>query len=82
FLVRPALAELPEDLLAGLVALAYPVGDVVVLAMLVRVSAAAGRTRKVHESMPKPTARIEASMTPSRSEPGRAWRAMRSIAAA
>ena len=42
FLVRPALAELPDDLFAGLVALAYPVGDVVVLAMLVRVSAAAG----------------------------------------
>jgi diguanylate cyclase (GGDEF)-like protein len=42
FLVRPALAELPGDLVAGLVALAYPVGDVVVLAMLVRVFAAAG----------------------------------------
>ncbi|WP_432515112.1 GGDEF domain-containing protein [Kineococcus sp. SYSU DK001] len=42
FLVRPALAELPQDLPAGLVALAYPVGDVVVLAMLVRVFAAAG----------------------------------------
>ncbi|MBB2901815.1 diguanylate cyclase (GGDEF)-like protein [Kineococcus radiotolerans] len=42
FLVRPALASLPEDLFAGLVALAYPVGDVVVLAMLVRVFAAAG----------------------------------------
>ncbi|WP_432544943.1 GGDEF domain-containing protein [Kineococcus sp. SYSU DK002] len=42
FLVRPALAELPQDLPAGLVSLAYPVGDVVVLAMLVRVLSAAG----------------------------------------
>ncbi|MFD0484094.1 GGDEF domain-containing protein [Kineococcus sp. GCM10028916] len=42
FLVRPALAALPQDLPAGLVSLAYPVGDVVVLAMLVRVLSAAG----------------------------------------
>lgn len=42
FLVRPALHTLPQDLPAGLVALAYPVGDVVVLAMLVRVFSAAG----------------------------------------
>ncbi|NAZ85936.1 GGDEF domain-containing protein, partial [Kineococcus indalonis] len=42
FLLRPALSSLGDDLLGGAVSAAYPVGDVFVLAVLVRLVAAAG----------------------------------------
>ncbi|WP_432494147.1 diguanylate cyclase domain-containing protein [Kineococcus gypseus] len=42
FLLRPALGQLEEDLLGGAVSAAYPLGDVFVLAVLVRLVSAAG----------------------------------------
>jgi len=42
FLVAPALADFAADPLAGVASVVYPVGDILVLAMLVRVFAAAG----------------------------------------
>ncbi|WP_432483733.1 GGDEF domain-containing protein [Kineococcus esterisolvens] len=42
FLLRPALAELEGDLLGGVVAAAYPVADVTLLAVLVRLLSATG----------------------------------------
>ncbi|WP_432574523.1 GGDEF domain-containing protein [Kineococcus sp. SYSU DK005] len=42
FLLRPALSSLGDDLLGGAVSAAYPVGDVFVLAMFVRLMSAAG----------------------------------------
>ena len=42
FLIAPALARVGDDPLAGTVSLLYPLGDLLVLAMLVRVFAAAG----------------------------------------
>jgi diguanylate cyclase (GGDEF)-like protein len=42
FLVRPVLSGFGADPLAGVVSLVYPAGDLLVLAMLVRVFAAAG----------------------------------------